>query len=62
METLEHDFRAVEQSYDENVLNFTVAKAYVKKLLENARVQKFLSFKHPDLLAAFQDIIAMEAI
>jgi len=62
METLEHDFRAVEQTYGENVLNFTVAKAYVNKLLENARVLKFLASKHPDLLSAFQDIIAMETI
>jgi hypothetical protein len=62
METLEHDFRAVEQSYGANVLNFTVTKNYLKKLLENGKVTKFLSSKHPDLFSEFQAIIAMEAI
>ncbi len=42
MEALEHDFKAVDESYGENVLNLTLARGYTKKLLENARVAKFL--------------------
>lgn len=62
MEALEHDFRAVEQTYGVNALNFTVIRNYLKKLLENAKVMRFLASKHPDLLSEFQTIIAMEAI
>jgi hypothetical protein len=30
METLEHDLKAVEESYGENVLNLTCARGYIK--------------------------------
>lgn len=62
MESVEKDFRAVEQSYGENVLNLTVTRTYVKKLLENSRVARFLATKHADLLAEFEAIVAMEAV
>jgi hypothetical protein len=62
MEALEHDFRAVEQTYGSNALNFTETRNYLKKLLENAKVLRFLSSRHPDLLVEFQAIAAMEAI
>lgn len=62
METIEDEFRAVEQTYGENVLNFTVTKTFVKKILENARVLKFLSSRYPELLAEFQTIAALESI
>ena len=35
----------------------TLARAYVKKLLDNARVLRFLSQKKPDLLKEFQQIV-----
>ena len=35
MESLEHDLKAVEESYGENMLNLTCARGHVKKLLEN---------------------------
>jgi ParB-like chromosome segregation protein Spo0J len=62
MESIEHDFRAVDQTYGANVLNFTVTRTYLKKLLENAKVARFLSSKHPDLLSEFEAIIAMGSI
>lgn len=62
MQSAEHDFKAVEQSYGENVLNLTLAGAYVKKLLLNAKVIRFLSSKHPDIFSVFEDVAAMETI
>lgn len=41
MESLERDFKPVEESYNENVLHLTLARGHVKKLLENARVVRF---------------------
>lgn len=61
MESIEHDFRAVEQSYGENNLNLTVARTYVRKLLENSKVARFLSSRHAELLPELQTIAAMES-
>jgi hypothetical protein len=62
MQTAEHDFKAVEQSYGTNVLNLTLAAAYVKKLLLNAKVIKYLSSKYPEIFSVFEEVAAMESI
>jgi hypothetical protein len=62
MQSAEHDFKAVEQSYGDNVLNLTLAGAYVKKLLLNGKVVRFLSTKHPDIFSVFEDVAATEAL
>lgn len=62
MEVLERDFKAIEQTYGQNVLNLTLLRGYLKKLIENPKVVKFLSTKHSDLFAEFQAISVLEAI
>jgi hypothetical protein len=62
MKTIEPNFKAVEQSYGENVLNLTLARGYVKKLLLNAKVVRFLSSKHPDIFSEFEVVAAMETL
>lgn len=57
METLERDFKAIEEKYGENVLSLVLVRGYVSKLLENAKVVRFFSNNHPDILAEFQRII-----
>ena len=37
-------------------MNRTIARSYVKKLLENARIVKYLAGKHADVLTEFQPI------
>jgi hypothetical protein len=44
------------------VFNLTVTKTYLHKLLENSRVLRFLSSRHPDLLPEFQTISVTESI
>jgi ParB-like chromosome segregation protein Spo0J len=56
MRTLEREILEIDESYGRNVVNLTIARAYVKKLLENARVAKYLATKHADLLTEFQRI------
>jgi ParB-like chromosome segregation protein Spo0J len=56
METLERDILLIDESYGRDVVNLTIARGYVKKLLENARVVKYLAAKHADLLTEFQGI------
>ncbi|MCE0497994.1 MAG: ParB N-terminal domain-containing protein [Methylacidiphilales bacterium] len=62
MQSAEHDFKAVEQSYGENVFNLTLAGAYVKKLLLNAKVIRFLSSKYTDIFSVFEDVAATEML
>ena len=56
MEALERDILLIDDSYGRNVVNLTIARGYVKKLLENARVTKYLAAKHADVFAEFQRI------
>ncbi len=62
MEGLERDFKAIEETYGENVLNLTLARGYVKKLLENARVVRFLSAQQPDIFSEFEVLAAAESL
>jgi hypothetical protein len=62
METLERDLRSVEQTYGENNLNLTVTKGYVKRLLDNAKVLRFLTANHREILSEFETIGAAEGL
>jgi hypothetical protein len=62
MENLEHDVKAVEGTYGENVLNLTCARGYIKKLLDNARVVRFLTANYPDFFPEFEAITAAETL
>jgi hypothetical protein len=62
MEILERDFKAVEESYGENMLNFTFARGYVRKLLDNAKIVRFLSSRYSDLFTEFEDIASAEKL
>lgn len=62
MGALEHDLKAIEETYGENMLNLTLARGYIKKLLENAKVVRFLNTNHADILAEFEAIATAEAL
>ena len=62
MESLERDFKAVEESYGENMLNLTVVRGYVKKLLDNAKIVRFLGTNYADVLTEFETFIANETL
>jgi hypothetical protein len=62
MVTLEKDLKAVETGYGENMLNLTLARAYVRKLLNNPAVARFLTAHHGDILAGFHNLVAAESL
>ena len=62
MESIERDLKAVEAAYGENMLNLTVARGYIKRLLENARVVKFLAANYREILSEFESTAASEAV
>lgn len=57
MEALQRDLQAREDTYGTNFLNLVIVRGYLAKLLDNARVVRFLSSNHPDMLNAFQQIV-----
>jgi hypothetical protein len=57
MENLNQDFRQIEDSHGRNVLNLVLVVGYLKRLLDNARVVRYLSQHCGEILAEFQKII-----
>lgn len=62
METLERDYKVAEDKYSENMLNLTVLLGYVRKLLSNAKIVKFLGTRHAEMLAEFERMAAAEGV
>jgi ParB/RepB/Spo0J family partition protein len=62
IETLERDLKAVERSYGDNMLNLTLARGYVKKLLDKARVVRFLNGNYADILSEFEALAAADGV
>jgi hypothetical protein len=62
METLERDLKAVEAGYGENMLSLTVARGYIKRLLENAKVVNFLAGNYREILSEFESMTASESL
>jgi len=62
LESIEKDFKGLEESYGETVINLTLAQRYIKKLIENPRVLRFMNSKHSDILSEFQSLAAMDSI
>ncbi|POR47038.1 ParB-like nuclease family protein [Paraburkholderia eburnea] len=50
-------FKIIEQSYGQDVLNLVLAKGYIAKLLDNDAVVRFLTKYQPDMFAEFEDIV-----
>jgi len=62
METLGREFRLIEETHGQNTLNLVVAVAYLKKLLDNARVVRHLSQNYPELLTEFQKLVETKSL
>jgi hypothetical protein len=58
MAMLGREFKLIEESHGKNVLNLVIVNGYLNKLLDNARVVRFLSQNHPEILTEFQKLLA----
>jgi hypothetical protein len=56
MGNVHEQFKLVEQSYGNDVLNLVLVKGYLAKLMDNRAVVRFLSQRSPDVLAEFENI------
>ena len=57
MGNLHEQFKLVEQSYSQDMLNLVLARGYLGKLLGNEAVFRFLAQKQPDMLTEFGAIL-----
>lgn len=62
MESLQREYRLIEENYSKDVLNLTLAKGYLGTLLGNARVVRYLAQNRADFLAQFQKIADMTSL
>lgn len=62
IESLERDFKAAESSHGENMLNLTSLSRYVKKLLANPKVARFLGAHYADLFDELEAVAKIESL
>jgi hypothetical protein len=62
MEILQRDLRAVEKSCGQKVLSLTVARNYIRKLLENQEIKQFLNAQYADVLDEFTSLVELESL
>lgn len=63
MSNLQEQYKIVEQTYGQDVLNLVLAKGYLVRLLECAPVLTYLKHHQPDLVNEFEsirDVISLE--
>lgn len=58
IEALLRDFKAVEHSYGTDILTLTVICGYVRRLLGNVKVEKYLAKHQPDMLSTLRSTLA----
>jgi hypothetical protein len=62
MESLERDLKAVTDNYTENMFTLTTAQTYIKNLLKNAKVVRYLNANHAEIYSEFETIAAAEGV
>jgi hypothetical protein len=62
MESLERELKSVTDSYTENMFTLQTAQTYIKNLLKNAKVIRYLNANHAEIYTEFEAIAAVEAV
>jgi len=57
-ESLLKDLKAVEESYGSDILTLTVSCGYINRLLQNPKIERYLTRHQPDTLQALQKLLA----
>jgi ParB-like chromosome segregation protein Spo0J len=62
MESLQGEYRLIEEGYGKNVLNLTLAKGYLSTLVANTRIARYLTQHYPEISVQFQKIAEMTSL
>jgi hypothetical protein len=58
-DALIEELKLVEKNYTNDLLSLTIAAGYLQRMLQNARVERHLLKRHPDLLQAIQQVLTV---
>lgn len=62
MGNLQGQYKAIEHSYGQDVLNLVLAQGYLRSLLKNQATFRFLSMRQPDVLREFSNLVEVETL
>jgi hypothetical protein len=62
MENLQGQYKLIEDSYADDVLNLVVAQGYLSKLLANDAVSRFIEQHRQDIYEQFKSIVLMNSL
>jgi len=62
MTNLHEQYKLVEQSYGQDVLNLVLARGYLSKLLECPPVSEYIRRAYPDFLPEFETILEFASL
>lgn len=62
LEKLNQDYRGIEATFGDDVLQLVLASRYLGRLIENAQVANYLDSRHPDILREFRSIVAASSL
>lgn len=62
MSNLQGQYKMVEQTYGQDVLNLVLAKGFLAKLLENKSITRYLRQRQPEVLAEFELLVRSESL
>lgn len=62
MTVLSRDFKAIEESHGKNTLHLVIIIGYLRKLLDNVRIVKYLASRHAEVLSELQKLVDNRAL
>lgn len=62
LDKLNRDFKAVEDTYGDDVLHLVLASRYLGRLVDNGNIHDYLVKRHPEMLVEFQTIIGAASL
>ncbi|MFA6280548.1 MAG: plasmid partitioning protein RepB C-terminal domain-containing protein [Bdellovibrionales bacterium] len=62
MGSLQREFKLIEESYGGDVLNLTLIKTWLARLIRNGNISKYMAHHYPDLLEQFKQIAGIESL
>jgi hypothetical protein len=62
MANLQGQYKLIEENYAEDVLNLVLAQGYMKKLLANEAVRRFVMQHYPEIYEQLDMIVAINSL
>lgn len=62
MESLQREYRLIEESFAPDVYNLTLTQSWLTRLVKNPRIERYLAQNHAEVLSQFQKIVGMKSL